>query len=154
MIFVPIPLQGRGRYKRGFLPEVQVNQWRKGSQWFEMSREMAVAVVNDTKYYRKFLRFCRRHCYNDEHYFPTILSISYPHLMANRSLTYVDWTKAGFHPKTFHASEISSGVIDTMRGKDTCFYNETTENVCFLFARKLAPSCTGRLWLLLDYLGY
>ena len=35
---------GRGRYSIQMLPKISVNQWRKGSQWFEMDRDLALEV--------------------------------------------------------------------------------------------------------------
>uniref|UniRef100_A0A6N2M3I0 Uncharacterized protein n=1 Tax=Salix viminalis TaxID=40686 RepID=A0A6N2M3I0_SALVM len=35
----------------------------------------SVSMVEDTTYYPKFEEFCRPHCYVDEHYFPTMLTI-------------------------------------------------------------------------------
>ncbi|KAG5414067.1 hypothetical protein IGI04_001634, partial [Brassica rapa subsp. trilocularis] len=45
---------GRGRYNGNMSPEVSIEQWRKGSQWFEVNRELAVSIVKDTLYYPKF----------------------------------------------------------------------------------------------------
>ncbi|XP_024027799.1 uncharacterized protein LOC21386656 isoform X2 [Morus notabilis] len=92
---------GRGRYNRNMAPEVNLTDWRKGPQWFEINRVLAVKIVEDATYYPKFEEFCRPACYVDEHYFQTMLSIETPHLLANRSLTYVDWSRGGAHPATF-----------------------------------------------------
>ena len=60
-----------------------VSDWRKGSQWFEIKRELALRIVEDNTYYPKL---------KGSHYFQTMLTINTPHLLANRSLTYVDWS--------------------------------------------------------------
>jgi hypothetical protein len=57
---VDISQRGQGRYLQiqhlGELePKVSFKQWRKGSQWFEMSRKLAMIVVSDTMYYPKFI---------------------------------------------------------------------------------------------------
>jgi len=39
---------GRGRYHPNMAPEVTLKQWRKGSQWFEVNRELALRIVQDT----------------------------------------------------------------------------------------------------------
>ncbi|KAG8062473.1 hypothetical protein GUJ93_ZPchr0003g18067 [Zizania palustris] len=52
---------GRGRYNWNMTPEVELTQWRKGSQWFEVDRELAIAIVKDTLYHPKFKEFCRPH---------------------------------------------------------------------------------------------
>ncbi|KAF5931978.1 hypothetical protein HYC85_028149 [Camellia sinensis] len=84
---------GRGRYNANMAPEVNLTEWRKGSQWFEVDRKLAIDIVEDHIFYPKFEKFCRPACYVDEHYFPTMLSIQSPHLLANRSLTWVDWSR-------------------------------------------------------------
>ncbi|MFS7978240.1 putative glycosyl transferase, family 14 [Helianthus anomalus] len=72
---------GRGRYDINMLPEVNISQRRKGSQWFETNRKFAVDIIKDTKFYPKFNQFCSPACYVDEHYFPTMLTIKSPSLL-------------------------------------------------------------------------
>ncbi|KAI7750655.1 hypothetical protein M8C21_029499, partial [Ambrosia artemisiifolia] len=114
---------GRGRYDINMLPEVNISQWRKGSQWFETNRKLAVDIIKDTKFYPKFNQFCRPACYVDEHYFPTMLTIQSPQLLANRSLTYVDWSRGGAHPATFGKNDISTNFFKKIREEQTCIYN-------------------------------
>ncbi|KAL2547698.1 Core-2/I-branching beta-1 [Forsythia ovata] len=45
---------GRGRYSRHMLPDIRLADWRKGSQWFELNRALAVKIVAATKYYTLF----------------------------------------------------------------------------------------------------
>ncbi|KAK4791266.1 hypothetical protein SAY86_031679 [Trapa natans] len=130
---------GRGRYNPYMAPEVNLTEWRKGSQWFEVNRELAVAIIRDSKYYPKFKRFCRPACYVDEHYFPTMLSIHYPDLMANRTLTWVDWSRGGAHPATFGQYDITKEFLKKIL-KSNCTYNDHTTTQCFLFARKFSHS--------------
>ncbi|CAL5359216.1 unnamed protein product [Camellia sinensis] len=82
---------GRGRYNQNMAPEVNVMLLRKGSQWFEINRKLAVYIVEDTTFYPKFDEFCKLACYVDEHYFPTMLTIHASNLLANRSITWVEW---------------------------------------------------------------
>lgn len=131
---------GRGRYNPNMLPEVNISQWRKGSQWFEVNRKLAVSIVEDTKFYPKFEEFCRPACYVDEHYFPTMLSIQSPELLANRSLTWVDWSRGGAHPATFGRADITEDFFKKVYDGQNCLYNTQPSTVCFLFARKFAPS--------------
>lgn len=131
---------GRGRYNRNMVPEVNITNWRKGAQWFTVNRMIAVSIVEDTKYYPKFKEFCRPACYVDEHYFPTMLSIEAPKLIANRSITWVDWSRGGPHPATFGKADITEAFIMRIVGRQTCLYNNQTSSICFLFARKFAPS--------------
>lgn len=131
---------GRGRYNANMAPEVNLTEWRKGSQWFEVDRKLAIDIVEDHIFYPKFEKFCRPACYVDEHYFPTMLSIQSPHLLANRSLTWVDWSRGGAHPATFGKADINEQFFKRILEGQNCFYNNQPSSVCFLFARKFAPS--------------
>lgn len=131
---------GRGRYNWNMAPEVNLTEWRKGSQWFEVNRKLALDIIIDTVYYPKFKEFCQPACYVDEHYFPTMLSIQSPHLLANRSLTYVDWSRGGAHPATFGKADITVEFFRKISEGRTCVYNNQPSSLCFLFARKFAPS--------------
>ncbi|KAA8540315.1 hypothetical protein F0562_024122 [Nyssa sinensis] len=131
---------GRGRYNSNMAPEVNISDWRKGSQWFEINRQLAVNIIEDSIYYPKFEDFCRPACYVDEHYFPTMLSIQSPHLLANRSLTWVDWSRGGAHPATFGKADITEQFFKRIFEGHTCTYNNQPLSVCYLFARKFAPS--------------
>ncbi|KAL6585123.1 hypothetical protein OROMI_004412 [Orobanche minor] len=131
---------GRGRYDENMSPLVNLTNWRKGSQWFEISRQLAVDVVRDSVYYPKFERFCRPACYVDEHYFPTMLTVESPHLLANRSLTWVDWSRGGAHPATFGKGDVNEGFFERILNGQRCLYNNQPTSVCFMFARKFAPS--------------
>ncbi|KAK9141958.1 hypothetical protein Syun_011358 [Stephania yunnanensis] len=131
---------GRGRYNDNMAPEVNLSQWRKASQWFEVNRKLAVSIVEDTKYYPKFEEFCRPACYVDEHYFPTMLTIQSPELLANRTITWVDWSRGGAHPATFGKSDITEGFFKRVLEGRNCLYNNQPISVCYLFARKFSPS--------------
>ncbi|KAL0738637.1 hypothetical protein Bca4012_014847 [Brassica carinata] len=131
---------GRGRYNGNMSPEVSTEEWRKGSQWFEVNRELAVYVVKDTLYYPKFKEFCTPACYVDEHYFPTMLTIVKPAALANRSLTRVDWSRGGAHPATFGEPDINEDFFARIMKGDNCTYNGENTSICYLFARKFSPS--------------
>lgn len=131
---------GRGRYNWNMEPVVSVAAWRKGSQWFEVNRKLAIFIVSDTLYYPKFKDFCRPACYVDEHYLPTMLSIEFGSQLANRSVTWVDWSRGGPHPAMFGRGDITEEFITRMRGQGNCMYNGQTGSICFLFARKFSPS--------------
>ena len=136
---------GRGRYDENMLPEVSIDQWRKGSQWFEANRQLAIDIIKDLKYYPKFEQFCKPACYVDEHYFPTMLTIQSPHLLANRTLTYVDWSRGGAHPATFGKNDITADFFRKIQQDHTCVYNNQPTSVCYLFARKFAPNALDLL---------
>ncbi|GMH14242.1 hypothetical protein Nepgr_016083 [Nepenthes gracilis] len=131
---------GRGRYNNNMAPEVSLNQWRKGSQWFEVNRELALRIVGDTTYYPKFKQFCQPACYVDEHYFPTMLTIETPHLLANRSLTWTDWSRGGPHPATFGKEDVTERLFNKIFKSYLCTYNHQPVTLCFLFARKFSAS--------------
>ncbi|KAK9282487.1 hypothetical protein L1049_005405 [Liquidambar formosana] len=131
---------GRGRYNRYMEPEVTITQWRKGYQWFEVNRKLAVSIIEDNTYYPKFKKYCKPDCFVDEHYFPTMLGIKSPHLLANRSLTRVDWSRGGAHPVTFEKADITEEFFRNIFESESCVYNNKPSSVCFLFARKFAPS--------------
>ncbi|KAI3448375.1 hypothetical protein Pfo_005040 [Paulownia fortunei] len=132
---------GRGRYSRRMHPDIRLAEWRKGSQWFEIHRTLAVKIVADTKYYTLFRKFCKPSCYPDEHYIPTYLRKFHGAFNANRTVTYVDWSLMGPHPATFTAFNITEGFIESLRNNGTlCSYNSGKTPVCYLFARKFDPS--------------
>ncbi|XVE97640.1 hypothetical protein REPUB_Repub03eG0036200 [Reevesia pubescens] len=136
---------GRGRYNENMAPEVNVTQWRKGSQWFEINRKLALNVVEDGTYYPKFEQFCRPACYVDEHYFPTMLTIQASNLVANRSITWVDWSRGGAHPATFGIADITENFFKRIFEGHQCRYNDQPSSICYLFARKFAPSAVEPL---------
>ncbi|KAL6556654.1 hypothetical protein OROGR_005942 [Orobanche gracilis] len=146
---------GRGRYNPNMWPEVNITEWRKGSQWFEVNRKLAIYIIEDMKFYPKFSEFCRPACYVDEHYFPTMLTIRAGNLLANRSLTWVDWSRGGAHPATFGGADITESFLKRIFEGHSCLYNDKPCSLCYLFARKFAPSALEALFLLAPkYLGY
>lgn len=137
---------GRGRYSPHMLPRITLGQWRKGSQWFEMDRDLAAHVVADAEYYDLFRKYCKPACYPDEHYIPTYLNIFHGPKSANRSLTYVDWSRGGPHPARFGAESVTEDFIRSIRNNGMlCSYNSGVTSLCYLFARKFAPSALGPL---------
>ncbi|KAL6007544.1 hypothetical protein ACLOJK_033042 [Asimina triloba] len=136
---------GRGRYNSRMRPLVRLDQWRKGSQWFEMNRRLAVDVVADRKYFAVFARHCRSSCYVDEHYLPTVVSLNFWRRNSNRSLTWVDWSKGGPHPARFGRTAVTVELLERMRSGTQCKYNGRSTRVCFLFARKFLPNALDRL---------
>jgi hypothetical protein len=129
---------GRGRYDERMLPEVSIDQWRKGAQWFDVDRELAVYIVSDVKYYPKFRDFCQPICYVDEHYIPTMLFIEFREKVARRSVTAVDWTKGGPHPGEYGKDDAQEFYKRIRSGLD-CTYNGEPGHYCFMFARKFMP---------------
>ncbi|KAF2321219.1 hypothetical protein GH714_035673 [Hevea brasiliensis] len=138
---------GRGRYNPRMKPTIQLDQWRKGSQWFEMDRKLAIEVVSDRKFFPIFRRFCKGSCYGDEHYLPTFVSIKFWRRNSNRTVTWVDWSKGGPHPNRFGRMEITREFLERLRrnGNKGCEYNGRRIHICFLFARKFMPNALDRL---------
>ncbi|KAG7555445.1 Glycosyl transferase family 14 [Arabidopsis suecica] len=132
---------GRGRYNHKMYPQINITHWRKGSQWFETTRELALHIIADTVYYKVFDEHCKPPCYMDEHYIPTLVHMLHGEMSANRTLTWVDWSKAGPHPGRFIWPDITDEFLNRIRFKEECvYYGRDGENVttskCFLFARK------------------
>lgn len=136
---------GNGRYSRKMSPQITLNQWRKGAQWFEMDRDLAIEVVSDQTYFPMFQKYCKGPCYSDEHYLPTFVTMKFPNRNANRTLTWVDWSKGGAHPNRFVRNEVTPEFLRELRNQTTCQYNGQTTNVCHLFARKFLTTALYRL---------
>jgi hypothetical protein len=131
---------GRGRYNPRMFPIINITDWRKGSQWFEVHRELAIHIVSDSKYYPVFLRHCLPPCYIDEHYIPTLVNMRFPELNSRRSITWVDWSRGGPHPAKFGWGDITDEFINRIRFGSTCMNNGNATSMCFMFARKFLPS--------------
>ncbi|KAI3755065.1 hypothetical protein L1987_54858 [Smallanthus sonchifolius] len=137
---------GRGRYSLRMKPDIKLRDWRKGSQWFEIQRTLAIKIVSDTRYYNLFKWYCLPSCYPDEHYLPTFVNMFHGALNSNRTITYVDWSLGGPHPASFQAENITENLIQHIRNNGTtCSYNIEKTSICFLFARKFNPNALGSL---------
>jgi hypothetical protein len=134
-------------------PEITRQNFRKGSQWFQINRELAMLLAADTKLYDKFaLSFCnpsRRACYMDEHYLPTVAALWLPEKLAYRTLTYFHFRGHAAHPDHWDKTRVDKSLIQRLRrGGDG--HNYTTpidinglqpsqnksSSVCYFFARK------------------
>ncbi|KAL1828921.1 hypothetical protein ACET3Z_007333 [Daucus carota] len=136
---------GRGRYSSLMYPPIKLDQWRKGSQWFQIDREIAIGVISDTTYFPVFQKYCKGMCYSDEHYLPTMVSTKYWERNSNRTLTWVDWSRGGPHPSKYSGSDATKDFLVKMRTGKQCNYNGHRTNVCFMFARKFLPSALDSL---------
>ncbi|KAJ3700830.1 hypothetical protein LUZ61_004535 [Rhynchospora tenuis] len=134
---------GIGRYNPAMAPQITVEQWHKGTQWFEMNRTLAVVVVSDEKYLPLFQKFCLANwnppCISDEHYIPTFLVASSWRSSTNRSVTYTDWSGGMPHPASFGKDHVTLELFEKIRYSANCTYNGVNTRVCFLFARKFLP---------------
>ncbi|KAM3328442.1 hypothetical protein P3S68_033134 [Capsicum galapagoense] len=131
---------GRGRYNKRMYPNIALSDWRKGSQWFEVHRELAIKIVSDVTYYPIFKKYCVPPCYMDEHYLPTLVNKVCPKLTSNRSVTWADWSAGGSHPMTFLKKDVSKVFLKSVRSEVNCSYNGKLSSICFLFGRKFHPS--------------
>ncbi|RDX67841.1 hypothetical protein CR513_53238, partial [Mucuna pruriens] len=136
---------GRGRYSPRMRPLVRLSQWRKGSQWFQIDRALAIEIVSDQQYFPLFKKHCRNGCYGDEHYLPTFVSIKFWQRNSNTTLTWVDWSRGGAHPSRFMRTDVTPDFLMSLRHGRTCKYNGNTTNICHLFARKFMPQALDRL---------
>ncbi|KAL6626683.1 hypothetical protein ACP70R_030409 [Stipagrostis hirtigluma subsp. patula] len=136
----------RGRYNDFFAARCNITaaQWRKGSQWFEMDRALALEVVADETYFPEFREYCDTHdpCVMDEHYIATLVSVLGWRRNANRTVTFTDWKRrSGNHPHTHGAEEVTEELLRGIRGDvgKNCTYNGRPGGICNLFARKFKP---------------
>ncbi|KAH1236034.1 hypothetical protein GmHk_08G021342 [Glycine max] len=136
---------GRGRYSPRMRPLVNLSQWKKGSQWFQIDRALAIDIVSDQQYFPLFNKYCKNRCYGDEHYLPTFVSIKFWKRNSNRTLTFVDWSRGGAHPARFMRQHVTVDFLKRLRHGRTCLYNGKTTNICHLFARKFMPQALDRL---------
>ncbi|GMJ13524.1 hypothetical protein HRI_005021600 [Hibiscus trionum] len=141
---LPSPV-GRGRYNTAMAPLINLEQWRKGSQWFQIDRFLAVEIIIDRTYFPVFWRHCKNECYGDEHYIPTLVDMKFPDRNAYKTLTYVDWSKGGPHPNKFRRDEVTEEFLKNLRSSTQCYYNERIVDVCYLFARKFSPNTLEKL---------
>ncbi|CAN6451561.1 unnamed protein product [Victoria cruziana] len=132
------------RYIDQMFPVIKRRQWRKGSQWFEMDRKLAVEIVGDRKYFGEFSKGRRPRC-PDEHYIPTMVNIEFGPWNSNRSVTYVDWSARKAHPATFDRRNVTAELFKKIRDGRRCMYNGEETSVCYLFARKFPPNALDRL---------
>ncbi|XP_050229072.1 glycosyltransferase BC10-like [Mercurialis annua] len=137
--------RGRGRYNHTMSPTINVTNWRKGSQWFEVRRDLAVHIISDQLYYKVFQDHCFPPCYMDEHYIATLVNMLYPEINSNRTITWVDWSRGGPHPVKFGRNYITDEFLNSIRYGSECVYDGKNTTLCFLFARKFLPNALDPL---------
>jgi len=81
---------------------------------------------------------CTPSCYSDEHYIQTLLyAVQDDASLANRSVTWIDWSRGGPHPMSFRAWEVGKGVFNKVRAQPHCEWNGRKGSYCYLFARQV-----------------
>ncbi|KAE8766611.1 hypothetical protein D1007_62140 [Hordeum vulgare] len=114
---------GSGRYSIEMFPEIEHRDFRKGAQWFAITRRHAILIMADNLYYRKFKLYCKptvgRNCIADEHYLPTLFKIVDPGGITNYSVTHVDWSEGKWHPRSYRAADITYELL-----RNITYFNE------------------------------
>ncbi|EMS66025.1 hypothetical protein TRIUR3_18883 [Triticum urartu] len=103
---------------------------------------MTVNVSADSPFYGRQIP--------SQHYLPTTVNMLHGARNANRTVTYVDWSKGGAHPAKYTAENVTAAAIQGIRRRRwrsdrPCYYNQRPTSMCFLFARKFAPDTLGPL---------
>ncbi|CDP15563.1 unnamed protein product [Coffea canephora] len=126
-------------------PEVSFDQFRVGSQFFTLSRRHALKVIEDRRLWNKFKMPCINveSCYPEEHYFPTLLSMTDLEGCSQYTLTRVNWTDSvDGHPHTYNPPEVSPELIHRLRRSNSSY--------SYMFARKFSPGCLKPLMEIAD----
>ncbi|XP_015885844.2 glycosyltransferase BC10 [Ziziphus jujuba] len=133
------------------LPDVRLEDFRIGSQFWVLTRKHARFVVSDRRFWSKFSLPCVRidTCYPEENYFPTLLSMRDPRGCIPATLTHVNWTGSfDGHPRMYEAFEVGPDLIELMRNERPRYGDDGTNGSDlsiferhdpFLFARKFTP---------------
>ncbi|GLU01303.1 hypothetical protein SLE2022_186150 [Rubroshorea leprosula] len=139
------------------LPEVTLEDFRIGSQFWVLTRRHARLVVGDRRIWPKFDQPCvvLETCYPEENYFPTLLHMRDPRGSVPATLTHVDWSGSfDGHPRMYEAADVGPELIlglrkerprygdDGINGSDS---SVTHRHDPFLFARKFAPETVEAL---------
>ncbi|MED6185780.1 hypothetical protein PIB30_060391 [Stylosanthes scabra] len=132
--FEDIGPQGNGRYSHHMLPEIQMKDFRKGGQWFTLKRQHALIVMADNLYYSKFRAYCKlgfegKYCITDEHYLPTLFNIVDPAGISNWSVTYVDWSQRGWHPRSYGLQDVTYQLFNNITSIDVSMHVTSNEKV-------------------------
>ncbi|KAG8069947.1 hypothetical protein GUJ93_ZPchr0006g42120 [Zizania palustris] len=155
---------GSGRYSVEMLPEIEQRHFRKGAQWFAITRRHALLILADKLYYNKFELYCKpaegRNCIADEHYLPTLFNMLDPGGISNWSVTHVDWSEGKWHPRSYRAVDVTNELIKNITAVNENFHITSddkkavtmtpcvwngTKRPCYLFARKFYPEALNNL---------
>ncbi|KQK16967.1 hypothetical protein BRADI_1g31680v3 [Brachypodium distachyon] len=124
---------GNGRYSLEMLPEIEERDFRKGAQWFAITRRHALLILADNLYYKKFKLYCKpadgRNCIADEHYLPTLFNMVDPGGIANWSVTHVDWSEGKWHPRSYRAEDVTYDLLKNITAVDENFHVTSDDQV-------------------------
>ncbi|GKA19934.1 putative glycosyl transferase 14 [Tanacetum coccineum] len=123
-----------GRYNPKMDPVINVNHWRKGSQWVILTRKHAEIIVKDE---RKSLpeilagigpvpadNSKEHNCIPDEHYVATLLAQKgLEGELTRRSLTHTSWDissskgreRQGWHPVTYKLADATPMLVQSIK---------------------------------------
>ncbi|CAA0837998.1 Core-2/I-branching beta-1-6-N-acetylglucosaminyltransferase family protein [Striga hermonthica] len=119
------------RGEDAMLPEVDLEDFRFGSQFWVVNRKHARVMACDAWLWSKFRQPCVRDyaCFPEEQYFPTLLSIVDPSGCVPCTLTHVDWSNDDYegHPRMYNASEVGRELILGLREVRPRYGDEVSE---------------------------
>ncbi|KAL5652409.1 hypothetical protein ACJX0J_037867, partial [Zea mays] len=126
---------GSGRYSIEMYPEIDERDFRKGAQWFAVTRRHALMILADSLYYKKFKLYCKpaegRNCIADEHYLPTLFNMVDPGGISNWSVTHVDWSEGKWHPRSYSADDVTYDLLKNITAVDENFHVTSDDKPCF-----------------------
>ena len=148
-----------------------ISDFRKGSQWFALTRPHALLVVKDQVFYEAFVRSSVS--IPDESYVQTIVPLMDGANVERRTLTYVEWPAVGIHqhPVRFYANMVTAQRVVAIQqmhipltetvgtwgreyeGEGPCHVGGELAS-CYLFVRKFGPDAVQPLLQLGELLGY
>ncbi|GJP43107.1 hypothetical protein CLOM_g2604 [Closterium sp. NIES-68] len=156
------------RYEPGMAPAVNRSQYRKGSQWFALTRRHADMVVADTRVYDAFLQ--NHAMIPDESYIQTLLLMLEPSAVEPRGVTFLHWQSAfSKHPLTITPAQLTPDFLRSIQRtrlppKEAIgFLRVPPARLCtlagrpahcFLFARKFNASAIPTFLALSDSVGF
>ncbi|CAI5984190.1 unnamed protein product [Closterium sp. NIES-64] len=98
------------RYRKEMAPVIKGQDFKKGSQWFALTRAHAAKVVEDSKFYETFVKTNAE--IPDESYIQTILAMLDRKAVEPRSVLYVHWfTSSSSHPMSYSTSQVTREFI-------------------------------------------
>ncbi|CAI7835334.1 unnamed protein product [Closterium sp. NIES-54] len=101
--------------KHVFPPGLVRSGWVHGECWLEMARPHAWAVVSEWRWHEMGLQYCKSiyqpTCCVDENLIQTLLTLAFPHQVANRTVMSVFWKQATAHPHTYLRQDITAETI-------------------------------------------
>ncbi|GJN19134.1 hypothetical protein PR202_gb06374 [Eleusine coracana subsp. coracana] len=124
---------GSGRYSPEMFPEIEQRDFRKGAQWFAITRRHALLILADNLYYDKFKLYCKpaegRNCIADEHYLPTLFNMVDPGGISNWSVTHVDWSEGKWHPRSYRAADVTNELLKNITSVKETFHVTSDDKV-------------------------